>query len=195
MRRIIVILCIALIVSTLSSSYAENSPADNISIYDFKRCFSESDTRSSINLTWLAERYDFGYIEDYLQEQYGTYYGYYESYNNKQREIAGKFGLSNIYVRPSFKKYDESKLVLTRNVFDNRMTLRYLAPLRDVTDFEIMMSFRPIKPLSFVIKSELNGQNSISAAITYPFGKTSEKDNETLRFTRRALKKITGIKF
>lgn len=183
-----------LIMFTLSHSFAEECKVKDIDISDLKKCFAEDDSQSSIKLTWLAERYDFGQIEQYIEDQYGIYYRYYEEYFiDKQREVAGKFGLSSIYVRPSFKKYDNSKLVLTRNVWDNKLTIRYLAPLRDMVDFEIMMAFRPITSVSLIIKSELNGESSVAAAITRPLGKKTE-DGDTLRFTKRALKKIVGIK-
>lgn len=194
MKKITILLCTAIILLTLSHSYAEECKVKEIDIYDLKRYFAEDSRQSSIKLTWLAERYDFGQIEQYIEVQYGVYYRYYEEYFiDKQREIARKFGLSSIYVRPSFKRYDNSELVLTRNVWDDKLSIRYLAPLRDMVDFEIMMTFRPIQSVSLVIKSELNGENSIAAAITHPLGKKTE-DEESFRFTKRALKKIVGIK-
>lgn len=193
MKKIIALLCTALILFALSHSYADECSVDDINLYDLKRCFSEDDAHSSINMSWLIERYELSHIEAYIEDQYGTYYKYYEQYFvDKQREIAGKFGLSGIYVRPSFKKYDHSKLILTRNVWEDRLTLRYLAPFRDMTDFEVMLTFRPIQSISFVIKSEINGESSIAAAITRPLGKKTE-DGDALRFTKRALKKIVGI--
>jgi len=193
-KRITVLLCIALIAFAFPHSYADEGSVDDVNLYDLKRYFSEDDARSSINMSWLIERYELSHIESYIEDQYGTYYKYYELYFvDKQREIAGKFGLSSIYVRPSFKRYDNSKLILTRNVWENRLTLRYLAPFRDMTDFEVMLTFRPIQSVSLVIKSEINGESSIAAAITRPLGKKTE-DGNTLRFTKRALKKIVGIK-
>jgi len=61
-----------------------------------------------------------------------------------------------------------------------------------MTDFEVMLTFRPIQSVSLVIKSEINGESSIAAAITRPLGKKT-KDGNTLRLTKRALKKIAGI--
>jgi hypothetical protein len=193
MKRITAFLCTALIAITLSYSYADDDTVKQINIYDLNQLLSEKDTHSAINLNWLVERYDFGQIESYIADQYGTYYRYEQYVTNKQREIAGKFGLTSIYVRPSFKRYDDSKLILTRNVWDDKLTLRYLAPLRDMGEFEIMMAFRPIQSINLIIKSEINGESSIAAAITRPLGKKSE-DGDTMRFTKRALKKIAGIK-
>ena len=196
LKGIYVTIIIAFITFPFSILYAQENSISQIELYDLNSHIAQNDSHPTIKFGWLVERYDFNQIEGFIQNHYGTYYRYYEEYTSKQQEIVGKFGLTNIYVRPNFKQYDSSKIIFIKNVLDNKLTLRYLAPLYDMSDFEIFMAFRPNQSLSLMIRSDIKGESSIAAAITFPLGcsKTSKSDNTgTTRNTRRILKKIIGV--
>ncbi|MEK7396704.1 MAG: hypothetical protein AAB116_07185 [Candidatus Poribacteria bacterium] len=196
MKGIYVTIIIAFITFPFSILYAQENSISQIEFYDLNSHIAQSDSHPTIKFGWLVERYDFNQIEGFIQNHYGTYYRYYEEYTSKQQKIVGKFGLTNIYVRPNFQKYDSSKIIFIKNVLDNKLTLRYLAPLYDMSDFEIFMAFRPNQALSLMIRSDIKGESSIAAAITFPLGysKTSKSNNAgTMRNTRRILKKIVGV--
>jgi len=185
-KMIIITLYIIFIAFTFSQLYAEE--VINQDPYDLNRYFSKNDTGFSIRFNWIMERYSFG---QFIQNRYGTYYKYYEEYLNTQQEIAGKFGLTSIYVRPDFRQYDNTKLILMRNVWSDKLSLKYLAPLHDMGDFELMLAFRPNKAFSIIIRSEIRGKGSIAIAITHPFGE-KKAENSTMRYTRRIVKKIAN---
>jgi len=199
LKRINIILAIAFITFSFSNLYADEvTSISQIELYDLNDYFIKDDFRPAIKFGWLVEKYNFDQIEEFIEDHYGTYYKYYERYlTDKQREIAGKFGLTSIYVRPNFRKYDSSKLIFSKNVLNDRITLRYLAPFYDISDFEILMAFRPNKTLNLIIRSEINGGSSIAAAITYPLGsRTAKPENSgSMRNTKRFLRKIIGVKF
>jgi hypothetical protein len=187
-----VLIVIAFITFVFSQSYADDSTIKQIDLYDLNSYFSKADTHSNIRFNWIVDRYDFNQIEEYIQNRYGDYYKYYEEYLYTQRKIAGKFGLTSIYVRPNLKQYDNSELILSKNVWDNKLNIRYLAPFHDMVDFEIMMAFRPTHSFNLIIRSGINGESSIAIAITHSFGNRVEKD--TMRNTKRILSRITGFK-
>jgi hypothetical protein len=184
-KMIMITLYIIFIVFTFSQLYAEEI-VNQVDPYDLNRYFSKNDNGSSIKFNWIMERYSFG---QYIQSRYGTYYKYYEEYLNTQQEIAGKFGLTSIYVRPDFRQYDNTKLILVRNVWSDKLSLKYLAPLHDMGDFELMLAFRPNKSFNIILRSDIRGEGSIAIAITHPFGEKKEEDS-TMRYTRRIIKKI-----
>lgn len=184
-----IILYIAFITFTFSQSYADEVSTQLV-IYNLNDCFSKNDTRSSIKFNWILERYDFS---QYIQNSYGTYYKYYEEYLNTQQEIAGKFGLTSIYVRPNFRQYDSTKLILVRNVWSDKLSLKYLAPLHDMGDFEFMLAFRPNQSFSIIVRSDINGKGDVAIAITHPFGEKKKEDN-AVRYTKNIIRKVTGGK-
>lgn len=196
LKGIYITITIAFIMFPFSILYAQENSISQIELYDLNSHIAKNDSHPTIEFGWLVERYNFNQIERFIQNHYGTYYGYYEQYTSKQQEIIGKFGLTNIYLRPNFQQYDSSKLIFTKNILDNKLTIRYLAPLYDMSDFEIFMAFRPNQSLSLMIRSDIRGESSIAAAITHPLGrsKTAKSDNtETMRNARRILKKIIGV--
>jgi hypothetical protein len=196
MKGIYIAIIIAFITFPFSFLYAEENSISQVEFYDLNSHISKNDSHPTVKFGWLVERYDFGQIEGFIQSHYGTYFGYYEEYANKQQEIANKFGLTNIYIRPNFRQYDNSKIVFMKNILDNKLSLRYLAPFYDMLNFEVFMAFRPNQSLSFVVRSDIRGQSSISAAITRPLGcnKISKPNNTgTMRNAQRILKKIVGV--
>jgi hypothetical protein len=194
MKKILIILYITFITFTFSQSYA-NETINQINLYALNPYFSANDSHFKIRFNRIIERYDFSQIEGYVQNRYSIYYKYYEEYLiSKPHEIAGKFGLTSIYVSPDFRQYDNSKLILARSLWSDKVSLRYLAPLHDMSDFELMMSFRPNKSFSIIIRSELKGESSIAAAITRPFGGKSRDRDDTIRHTKSIIRRITGIK-
>ncbi len=182
---------------SLSVIYANETSISQMELYDLNSYINKDDSRPTVKFGWLFEKYDFNQIEGFFQSRYGEYYRYYERYiNDKQREIANKFGLTNIYVRPNFKKYDDSKLIFTKSVLNDRLTLRYLAPFYDISDFEILMAFRPNNSLNLIVRSDINGESSIAVAISHPIGSRTTKpsNSETMFNTRRIIRKVVGIK-
>ncbi|MGQ9610582.1 MAG: hypothetical protein ACUVWN_14875, partial [bacterium] len=142
---------------------------------------------------WLIERYDFRQIESYVSEYYGTYYKYYERYLTiRQKEFACKLGLSDIFLQPNLRSYENTKLVFTKNVWDDRLTIRYLAPLRDMADFEFYVAFRPSRSVNLVVRSEYDGKNSIAAALNKPFG-APPKNQSMLNQTKKFIKKLSEL--
>lgn len=190
MKKIMIILGITFIAFTFSQSFANGLDAELYS-YDLNDYVSKSDTSSSsIRFSWLIERYNFN---QYIQDRYGIYYQYYREYLDTQQEIAGKFGLTSIYLRPDFRQYDNSRLVLIRNLWNDRLSFRYLAPLHDMSDCEFMLAFRPNQSFSIVVRSKTDGEGSVAIAITRPFGE-KKKENNTIRYTKNIIRKVTGTK-
>lgn len=193
----IILLVLTLVASSLSIIYADETSISQMELYDLNSHISKDDSRPMVKFGWLFEKYDFNQIEGFFQNRYGEYYRYYERYiNNKQQEIANKFGLTSIYIRPNFRKYDDSKLIFTKSILNDRLTLRYLAPFYDISDFEILMAFRPNKSMNLIVRSEINGESSIAIAVSHPLGsRTGKSDNiGNMRNTKRILRKVVGIK-
>ncbi|MGB9597699.1 MAG: hypothetical protein ACPL7B_15555 [Candidatus Poribacteria bacterium] len=197
MKGIKIILILILMAMSLSFIYADETSISQMELYDLNSHINKNDSRPAVKFGWLFEKYDFDQIEGFFQNRYGEYYRYYERYiNDKQQEIANKFGLTSIYIRPNFRKYDDSKLIFTKSILNDRLTLRYLAPFYDISDFEILMAFRPNKSLNLIVRSEVNGESSIAIAVTYPLGSRTERSDNTgtMRNTGRIIRKVVGIK-
>lgn len=197
MKGVKIILILTFMASSLSIIYADETSISQMELYDLNNYINKDDSRPSVRFGWLFEKYDFNQLEGFFQNRYGEYYRYYERYiNNKQQEIANKFGLTSIYIRPNFKKYDDSKLIFTKSILNDRLTFRYLAPFYDISDFEILMAFRPNKSLNLIVKSDINGDSSIAIAVTHPLGSRTEKSDNigTMHNTRRIIRKMVGIK-
>ena len=188
------IICTVMSIIISSSLYATDGAINNLSIQDLDQRFADAKSHDQIRFEWLLERYDLHQIEEYVQDYYGTYFGYYERYLTiRQKEFACKLGLSDIFLQPNLRKYENTKLVFTKNIWKDRLMIRYLAPLRDMSDFELLVSFKPSKTVKLIMKSEINGESSIAAAISRPFGTSVENTRKNSR-TSKFLKKITKLK-
>ncbi len=107
MKFTIVLVCTILILYISSDLYAENHGLEEIKIY---RRVSNENPQDQLRFEWLMERYDFRQIESYISEYYGTYYRYYERYLTiRQKEFAYKLGLSDIFLQPNLKRYENTK--------------------------------------------------------------------------------------
>lgn len=190
MKIIIILICTILILYIPSNLYAESSKLEEIGIYKY---ISNESLHDQMRFEWLMERYDFRQIENYISEYYGTYYRYYERYLTiRQKEFAYKLGLSDIFLQPNLRKYENTKLVFTKNVWDDKLTIRYLAPLRDMADFEFYVAFRPSRSVNLIVRSEFDGENSIAAALNKPFG-APPKNSGALNQTKKFLKKLSQM--
>ena len=172
-------------------------------IVPFSICFGEAeevhhepdsqgityDSDRPMLLSRIAERYDFDWIGEYFDEYYIGRYKYWEGYlTSKQREFAGKFGLSDIYFKPDFSRYDRTKIALTKKLWENKIDFRYLAPVGDLRDCEFSFALRPHKCVTFVMRCQMDGEQSLALVINRPLG--SDKDrayaaNRLRRFLRQ----------
>lgn len=193
MKGVLAILCIALAMLTASSALSETREID---LYQMRNGFSSHnfsthDSDFPIDFAWIIERYDFERAEKYIDEYYGTYHRYLA---NTQQELASKFGLSDIFLKPNFKEYEDTKLVFTKKIWSDKLTLRYLAPVGDIRDFEFFVAFRPCSFLKFTVRSQINGESNISAALNWTFGGSNEKDmKDSIKRTRKILAKMAGV--
>ena len=160
----------------------------------FKDRFPTYDSRIPIKFDWFVERYDFGQIGKFIDEQCDTYHKYYGYLTSKQRELAYKFGLSDIFLKPNFRRYEDTKVILSRSVWNDRLTVRYLAPIGDVTDFELFVAFRPYQFVRFVAKGHMNGESSIAAVVNRSFGSEREAKKDVALRTKQLLKKAKLLK-
>lgn len=190
MKRLLTLLCITFTVFTALSSRADT---DEISLYEPSDRLPAYDSRFPVDFSWIVERYDFDWIERYIDEYYGTRYKHWERYlTSKQRELAGKFGLSSIRVKPNFRCYEDTKIALSRGVWNNRLLVRYLAPVGDIRDFELFIALRPHRFATFIARGHINGERSIAIVMKRPFG--SESGNkDAMRRARRFLGKAKRL--
>ena len=190
MKRLLTLLCIALTVPTALSVRADTG---EISHYELNDHFPTYDSRFSIDFSWIVERYDFDRIEKYIDEYYGARYKYWEKYlTSKQRELASKFGLSNIHVKPNFRCYEDTKVVFSRRIWNDRLLVRYLAPAGDIRDFELLVALKPHRFATFIVKGHINGERSMAIVVKKPFG--SESGNrDAMRRARRLLGKARKL--
>lgn len=174
MKRSLLLITLLLLVLT-SDLLSEEPKLKEVGLNSIDLYFSpRSNSRDQVKLQWLIERYDFQQIESYIENYYGAYYKYYEKYLTvRQKEFANKFGLTDIFVQPSFRRYENTYLIFKRNFWKNRIIIRYKAPLRDITDFDISIAFRPSNMLNVMVRAERDGNNSFAAAINKPIGDTN----------------------
>ena len=189
-RTFLVYLSVSLAVfSTLSLCvYAENPD-----LYLHKQPFLSSyDSDLPIEPSWIIKQYDFDQIEEYIDEYYVSYYKYWENYiADKQKELAGKFFLSDIIVKPNLRRYENTKLVLSRRFWNDRILLRYLAPLGNMGDCELLVSFKPYRFTKIVASGHMNGEKSIVLVINKTFGsedRNKKSDDRTRKVLNRAKK-------
>ena len=170
MKSMFTLLCTILVAFAASS----RANAGSLSPYEFGGYPPTQSSGFPIDFGWITERYDFDRIEQYVDEYYATYYKHWERYlTSKQRELAGKFGLSDIFLKPNLKRYENTKIVFSKRLWDNRLSLRYLAPLGDVRSFWFSVALKPYRYTTFLASSHLNGESSIALVINRPFGNES----------------------
>jgi hypothetical protein len=159
-------------------------------------CLPSYNSRFPIDFGWIFQRYDFDRVEEYVDQYYGTIQGYERFLTSKQREIAGKFGLSSIFVKPDLRTYENTKIVLTRGVWSNRVRLRYLAPMGDLSDFDLSIAVKPYRYTTFYARGDMAGRISIALAVNKPLGRGFTKGDPAQR-TKQLLvkaKKLIHIK-
>ncbi len=158
-------------------------------------CFPSYNSRFPIDFGWISQRYDFDRVEEYVDQYYGTIQGYERFLTSKQREIAGRFGLSNIFVKPDLRAYENTKIILTRGIWSNRVRLRYLAPMGDLSDFDLSIAVKPYRYTTFYAKGDMDGRISIALAVNKPLGRGFTKGDPARR-TKQLLvnaKKLINI--
>lgn len=169
MKSLSALLCMILITFITSSLCADTDETSQCELDIFP---VTSESRFPMDMTGLFEYYDLDRVEEYIDMYYGIYYKSWEKYlTGKQREFAGRFGLTNIFFKPNFKYYQESKVVLSRSVWSDRIIFRYMAPLGDVRDFEFSVSLKPYRFITLSGKQKINGDGGIAIAINKPFGR------------------------
>lgn len=190
MERLIALLCTTITVFTLLSPRADTDEIDLCELSSYPPTY---DSRFPIDFGWIVDHYDFDWIEEYIDEYYESYYKHCERYlTSKQREIAGKFGLSNIVFKPDFRRYENTKVTFSKGIWGNRLLFRYLAPVGDLGDFELFVALKPHRFVTFIAKGRLNGEESIAIMVSRPFG--SEKENRDMtRRTRRLLRRVKRL--
>jgi hypothetical protein len=179
MKSALTFLFIALVVSIASSSRADTDELHKLN--DFLPAYQP---RFPVDLSWIIGHYEFDWIGN-IDEYYGTYYRYWERYlTDKQRKFAGKFGLSNIFFKPDFRDYENTKVVFSKSIQNDRLLLRYLAPVGDMGDFNLSLAVKPHQRVTFVAQGHMNGEKSIAMVIQKPLG----SDSESIYADRRARK-------
>ncbi len=175
MRNSLALLCITLAVSLACPLRAD---IDEIISHDESPSHEVSDiylpsynSRFPIDFGWIFQRYDFDRVEEYVDQYYGTIQDYERFLTSKQREIAGKFGLSSIFVKPDLRTYENTKIVLTRGIWSNRVRLRYLAPMGDLSDFDVSIAVKPYRYTTFHASGNMDGEMSIALAVNKPLGR------------------------
>ncbi|MBD3182482.1 hypothetical protein GF312_09335 [Candidatus Poribacteria bacterium] len=185
----VLVICVTFTVFAFSSVF----PQDNqIFIPEPEICPTDNN-ESPLDLDWLVERYDLDWIEQHFDQYYGEYYKPCEDFiNNKPREIAGKFGLSNIFVDPNFQRYEDTKLVLSRSFWDKKFVFKYYAPVGDLTKFSLSVSIKPYDSVSFIAKGDIDGDFSIAILANRPLGRL-KKEPEELRRIKQYLNNAKGV--
>ncbi len=187
MKRLVALLCFTLTVCVVSSPCVTANEDYFYELNSYSHPAPES--RSLIDFRWIMERYDFDSVEEYIDEYYINYYKSWERYlTSKQREIAGKFGLSDIFFKPNFSRYENTKLVLSKRLWGNRLLLRYLAPVGDMGDFELFLALKPSPLITFVARGRVSGGGSVAIVINRPFGRSKNRNAElkTIRLLEKA---------
>ena len=194
MKRSIALLCVAFTVPVVFSAIADTADTNEIRFYELDARSPAYDSYSSVTLSWFIERYDFDWFESYID--YGIRYRYWERYlTSKQREIASKFGLSDIFVKPNFRRYEDTKLILSRRLWKDKLLLRYLAPAGDMGDFEISIALKPYRYTTFIAKNHVNGERSIAIVVNKSFGSESKNKRANWQIIRVLEKAKRLIKY
>ena len=181
-RILFALLCITLAVFMTSSSCADVNKTE---LYEANSYSPPYESRISIGFNWIFGRYDFDQIEEYVDEYYVARYKHWEKYLiGKQREFVGKFGLSDVFFRPDFRRYDNTKIALTRSVWSNKLIFRYLAPVGDVREFEISVALRPYQFMTFIVEGDVEGKAKAVIVLSGPLGRDKNKEYAVRRVRR-----------
>ena len=192
-RILFVLSCI-----TLAIAVPFSTPADVDEIGLYEDAYPPSyESRISIGFNWIVGLYDFDRIEEYVDEYYVVRYKNWEKYLvGKQREFVGRFGLSDVFFRPDFRRYDNTKVALTKRVWSNRLIFRYLAPVGDVRDFELSVALRPHRFVTFIVESniadiieegDVAAETRLVLVLSGPLGHDRNKEH-----ARRRVKRLLG---
>lgn len=183
MRKLLSLLYIAL---TVFMTFSLCADADETKPYRFGIYEPSYKSRLPVGFNWLFQRYDLDRIEEYFDEYYIDRYKYWEKYLiSKQREFAGKFGLSDIFLKPDLRRYENTKLALSKSVWNDRLLFRYLAPVGDVRDFDLSVAFRPYHFMTFIMRGQMSGEQRVALVVSQPFGRG--KSNREVKRLRRLL--------
>lgn len=181
MKRNCFLLWFAIAIFVTSSLCADTNEVDT---NESDAHFPAYESSPSMGFNWIFQGYTFNRIEEYYDEYYMGRYKHWEKYlSSKQREFAGKFGLTNILFRPNLRNYEKSKISLSKNVWNNRLLFRYLAPVGDVRDFDLLVALKPYQYMTFIMKGQMNGERRVALVINHPFG-PGKSDRETRRIKR-----------
>lgn len=154
-KSLLVLLCIILAVFITSSVYSDSNVLD---VFDLNNDL-DHESRFPLKLSWLIGDYDLDRIEEYIDENYISYYKIWERYlTTKQREFASNFGLTNIVFKPDFKQYEDTKLVLSKSVWKDRLTFRYMAPISNMWKFDASIAIRPYRFITFIGRGGITGE-------------------------------------
>ncbi len=188
-RRSLALLCITLVVSVTFSLRADT---DENSLDELNDFLPSHEPSFAIDFGWLVGDYEFDWIGD-IDEYYGTYFRHWESYlTNKQKEFAGKFGLSNIFFKFDLEDYKNTKVVFSKSISNDRLLLRYLAPVDNMGDFDLSIAIKPHRRVTLIARGHMNGERSIAIVIKKSFGsEDTYTDQRARRFLRRA-KRLLG---
>jgi hypothetical protein len=186
-QSLAVLLFVLLAVFMASSLCADTDDVSG----ELNACFSppSQDSRFPMDLSWIVEWYDFDWIEEYVDEYYGAYHRYLTS---KQREFARKLGLSNIYFKPNFRCYGDTKVVISKGVWNNRLLFRYLAPVGSMGDLKLSIALRPHRSVAFVAEGHTNGEKRVVIAVDKLLGR-GNRSREMTRRARRILAKVRRL--
>lgn len=182
-RKQFFLFCIILTVVIASSLCAHVTKADSheSNIYDGPSYKSSS----PVGFNWILQRYDLSRVEEYLDEYYIDRYKHWEKYVvSKQREFAEKFGLTDIFLKPDFRNYEDSKVAFSKSLWEDKILLRYLAPVGDIRNFDMSVAFRPYDFVTFIMRGKMHGENRVALVINQPFGSQDKSCKETERIKK-----------
>ena len=181
MRILFALLCITLAITVTFSTPAD---IDEIDLYEVDVYPLPYESRPLIGFNW----YDFDRIEEYVDEYYVARYKNWEKYLiGKQREFVGRFGLSDVFFRPDFRRYENTKITLTKSVWSNRLIFRYLAPVGDVRNFEISVALKPYQFITFIVEGDINGDTRTVLVLSGPLGRDSNNE-----YAKRRVRRLLG---
>ncbi len=165
--------------------FSSRADVDEIDLYETYPYSPSYESRLPIGFNWIFERYDFDRIEEYVDEYYVSRYKHWERYLiDKQREFVGRFGLSDVFFRPDFRRYENTKIALTKSVWSNKLIFRYLAPVGDVKDFELFVALRPYQFMTFIVRGHVNGEHRVALVLSGSLGRDKNSEYATRRIRR-----------
>ncbi len=177
MRKVFFPLCIALTVFITFSLCAD---VDETKPYKFDVYESSYESRFPAGFNWLFQQRFEEYYDEYFIGRYKNWEKYLVS---KQREFAGRFGLTDIYFRPDFRRYEKTKVALSKSVWRDRLIFRYLAPVGDVRDFDMSVAFRPYHFMTFIMRGQISGEQRVALVVSQPLGRgKGSRETQRLRW-------------